>query len=887
MWKFLGQHIVSNVTKLASIQQFVILFILNIFAGSVSAQTTSANTGPWNTAANWSPAAVPPSANTVTINSPHNITVGSAVARTGTVTVAGGTLTFTTFNMSAGAVTLSSWTIAGGTGTLTGTSYDVQAGSVSAILAGTGSLTKTTTGTVILSGSNTYSGNVTVGAGILNIRNSAALGTTAGSTTVSSGATLQLQGGISVGAEPLTISGAGVASGGALNNVSGNNTYGGLVTLGADAVINSDAGTLTLSGGVAGAFDLTVNGSGDHLISGPISTLTSVSKAGRGTLTISGTATYPGSTTITMGTVELGAANRLPATPIVLGGGVLSTGATTGFSETVGTLALTCNSYINLGTGVHTLAFANSSAVGWTAGTKLIINGWTGTWPPAAVTSSGGKVNVGVGGLSASQLSQVQFFNAATAVYYTAAINGSGDLVPAAIITTQVCPPSLPAQPACFVGTQLNSGSLNSGNQTYYVASSSNVVISGWTLANSSGTSVINVCSGSVLNLNAWPGANGTANVVVNILSGGTLILGNFTNVNLGNLNVYGKFVTSGGVSIQNGVTVSVASSGVVNATAGNFDLTGSSAILRNEGSIFAKSMDIQGSGSKLCMANGACTHVQNAFNNNQPSTVDVDASGFLYLLQTGSQTFNKGVSTDPDLTVCKATASDYCYLNASGCNSCGPSLNCTSCGSSNQNPWQNATEANIGAGVCTATPAKCNLALSIHLAYFKANLTAEGVRVKWATTSQVKTAKFIIEKSSDGLTWEELDQVEVYEAANGLQEYATFDYTPYPGYTYYRLKEVETTGKISVEAVDMVEYHASQTLFTVYPNPSAGVLNVSVMGDFTGYSFELYDLSGHLLIKQRIPNGQTLITSDLDPGIYVAKLKLGPESKTVKLVVQ
>ena len=55
-------------------------------------------------------------------------------------------------------------------------------------------LTKAGTGTLTLSGANTYSGGTTISAGILNIQNDSALGS--GSVSVASGATLQLQGGI-------------------------------------------------------------------------------------------------------------------------------------------------------------------------------------------------------------------------------------------------------------------------------------------------------------------------------------------------------------------------------------------------------------------------------------------------------------------------------------------------------------------------------------------------------------------------------------------------------------------------------------------------------------------------------------------------------------------
>src|SRR5207248_2239798 len=108
-------------------------------------------------------------------------------------------------------------------------------------------LTKAGAGTLVLTGANTYSGLTTVSAGILNIQNGSALGGTAAGTTVSSGATLQLQNNITVGAEALTLSGTGASGIGALDNLSGTNSYGGLLTLAGATTISSDAGTLNLT----------------------------------------------------------------------------------------------------------------------------------------------------------------------------------------------------------------------------------------------------------------------------------------------------------------------------------------------------------------------------------------------------------------------------------------------------------------------------------------------------------------------------------------------------------------------------------------------------------------------------------------------------------------
>ena len=106
-------------------------------------------------------------------------------------------------------------------------------------------------------------------------------------------------------------------------------------------------------------------------------------------------------------------------------GGSLSTGTSTGYSATFGTIDLSDNSSIELGTGVHTLNFAASDAVTW-ADNDLIINGWQGT-PENSGTA--GKIYVGSNttGLTSDQLSKITFFGFAKG----AKLLADGELVPA------------------------------------------------------------------------------------------------------------------------------------------------------------------------------------------------------------------------------------------------------------------------------------------------------------------------------------------------------------------------------------------------------------------------------------------------------------------------
>ena len=169
---------------------------------------------------------------------------------------------------------------------------------ISGAISGPGPITRSSTtsatGLVILSGNNTFTGVLTVGSNILNIQSNNALGATGTSsgTLVNSGATLQLQNNITVGTETLTInaSGVGTNNNGALENVQDANSFGGSITLGTAARINSDAGTLTLTGStISGAFALTFGGAGAIVVADGITTPTSVTKDGTGTVTLVGT----------------------------------------------------------------------------------------------------------------------------------------------------------------------------------------------------------------------------------------------------------------------------------------------------------------------------------------------------------------------------------------------------------------------------------------------------------------------------------------------------------------------------------------------------------------------------------------------------------------------
>jgi len=199
-------------------------------------------------------------------------------------------------NLGAGAVTLGAnrQVTLNGTGTLT----------VGGIIGGAFNLTTATTsgnGTLLLTGANTFGGSgntVTVGTGsTLQAGNAQALGNAANAVTVNAGGALDLDATAMTTAYSLTLNGTGINSGGALLNSSGTASYAGAVALASASSIGG-AGNLTISSGITGSYGLT--------------------KVGGGVLTLPGSNTYTGTTTINGGVLSV--TGSLPAGAVAVGG---------------------------------------------------------------------------------------------------------------------------------------------------------------------------------------------------------------------------------------------------------------------------------------------------------------------------------------------------------------------------------------------------------------------------------------------------------------------------------------------------------------------------------------------------------------------------------------
>lgn len=116
----------------------------------------------------------------------------------------------------------------------------------------------------------------------------------------------------------------------------------------------------------------------------------------------------------------------------------------------------------------------------------------------------------------------------------------------------------------------------------------------------------------------------------------------------------------------------------------------------------------------------------------------------------------------------------------------------------------------------------------------FKGKPASKSVQLSWATNREENVSTFVLERSSDGVAFKELDMVPAKQQAFNYQ---TVDYSPMEGNSYYRLNMLTKDNKTVYTKTIPVSYQAAQSGLTCYPNPlrSGQQLSLSFVSTVSG----------------------------------------------------
>lgn len=155
---------------------------------------------------------------------------------------------------------------------------------------------------------------------------------------------------------------------------------------------------------------------------------------------------------------------------------------------------------------------------------------------------------------------------------------------------------------------------------------------------------------------------------------------------------------------------------------------------------------------------------------------------------------------------------------------------------------------------------------LPIELLSFDASANLNKVDLTWATASEKNNDFFTIERTIDGIDFEEIARIAGQGNSSIKNEYAFTDVRPKNGVSYYRLKQTDYNGESEYFEVKSVNIQKGDFVSNVYPNPA--VMNrTTVFVEKTSdvVSINVRNLLGQLIYSKEIDASSNDVAEEIE----------------------
>ncbi|MCH8331466.1 MAG: T9SS type A sorting domain-containing protein [Bacteroidetes bacterium] len=189
---------------------------------------------------------------------------------------------------------------------------------------------------------------------------------------------------------------------------------------------------------------------------------------------------------------------------------------------------------------------------------------------------------------------------------------------------------------------------------------------------------------------------------------------------------------------------------------------------------------------------------------------------------------------------------------------------------------------------------------LPIELVSFDGQVEGQEIRIYWVTANELNNDYFTIERSSNGITFEEMLEVAGAGTSNMKISYQEYDYSPMRGNNYYRLKQTDFDDEHDYSSIISVPFSTTTTstqpcTFKVIPNPCPGRcdINLDDCDDKSNLSISLIDALGNIVMTKVNINDDSNTAFSIDsrnnlmPGVYIVSGSTGTEMINEKIIVQ
>lgn len=185
------------------------------------------------------------------------------------------------------------------------------------------------------------------------------------------------------------------------------------------------------------------------------------------------------------------------------------------------------------------------------------------------------------------------------------------------------------------------------------------------------------------------------------------------------------------------------------------------------------------------------------------------------------------------------------------------------------------------------------NNPLPVELLSFDAQPNGNVVDVTWSTASEFNSDYFVVQRSLDGEFFEDVMEVNAAGNSSTVKNYSSIDPEPYPGISYYRLKQVDLDGQFAYSGVIAVKFQSEEELM-VYPNPSFGEFSVELNSQVGDKVFiAVRDVLGkevYLKVQTITQESETIVVGlpeKIAAGIYTVTVNCSGNSLVKKIAIE
>nr|HMT30838.1 T9SS type A sorting domain-containing protein [Bacteroidia bacterium] len=189
------------------------------------------------------------------------------------------------------------------------------------------------------------------------------------------------------------------------------------------------------------------------------------------------------------------------------------------------------------------------------------------------------------------------------------------------------------------------------------------------------------------------------------------------------------------------------------------------------------------------------------------------------------------------------------------------------------------------------------SIPLPVELVSFTGDCNDNAVQVEWITSSEINNDYFTLEKSKDGIAYEEIAKIDGAGTTSAITKYMFEDKSNSINQTFfYRLKQFDFNGEVTESKPITINCDSKSTAsasINVYPNPVNSELNILINQNMQGKAvIRVVNVLGQIVYSKEYPvaSGIQQIKIDLGylaPDIYTVIVESGNQKLIEKVVKQ